>query len=437
MEEDRQMLKAQREEYQVATFKDELREILNPNLNSLIDQGVPRLLRLYQNMVTFCESAPFAGEMTQIEIDTLQERTLTEVDRLIAEQVKLEEESLRMQAEREKELSTLKDLLSALENNNTDQIHNLFLALPAHTQKTLLEKKVVPATYRRPDFNFAVYGIPEKKIETIKALKGALQSLPALDGPNLSEQLLFLKQEALAPKIQVAPQETFQLQNANQRDALQRLSDRLVNLQEIEALIQNNNLPEALFLRAMLESQRILVPFKILSTGEQNIGTRPDYHLYLIHSMDNKRRLPDDLLYGNKAMAGEYSATSLERQRAFIRTRVELALEGLEQAVALKEEEEIIRFLNILEAIPLNSQDLPPGIQRLTNELLFGKYYYLHKAARINCQNLVDPDNNAEFHHNFGQIAFSRVHEGIDPAIKIAAINTVRDALAAVWNSKK
>ena len=112
---------------------------------------------------------------------------------------------------------------------------------------------------------------------------------------------------------------------------------------------------------------------------------------------------------------------------------MELTLDGLEKAVALQDEEEIARFLRVLDNLQMDPLDLPGQVTHVGRQILFGQFYHLHKAAREERANLVDP-NHFQFGYDFGNIAFKRRANDIDPTIKIQAIQKVREELVRVWS---
>lgn len=193
----------------------------------------------------------------------------------------------------------------------------------------------------------------------------------------------------------------------------------------------SGELEEACLALHILDSKGYKSVFKISDLKPRLIAERPFYHLYFIHKNESPEKLNDDMQYGNKAFAGVYPATNAERSRAVQRTIVELALENLEDAINFGDGETLIQLLAALEEIKLDPKDRAGGHENAAYNL-FNAFYHLHANARVHNSSLRNPDLR-QFEGDFGRIAFGKIMDGIDPAIKIAAINKVRSDLKAAW----
>lgn len=185
---------------------------------------------------------------------------------------------------------------------------------------------------------------------------------------------------------------------------------------------------QALFL---MGSKGLKSAFTMSGPNPRSITDRPLYHLYFIHKNESPEKLKDDMQYGNKAFAGAYPADNEERYRAVQRTIVELVLENLEDAINFDDGETLIKLLDILEEIKLDANDRAEGQENAAYNL-FGVFYHLHSAAHSNNPSLVDPQD-PQFNGDFSRGAFRKTMKGIDPAIKVAAIQYVRTVLKAAW----
>jgi hypothetical protein len=209
-------------------------------------------------------------------------------------------------------------------------------------------------------------------------------------------------------------------------------------LHELQALLTllgpNANgaeLQEACAALQILDSKGLTCAFKMSGLNLRAVSDRPFFHIYFIHKNETPEKLKDDGQYGNKAFAGVYPATNQERLRTVQRTIVEFALENLEDAINFDDGATVIQLLEILEGVKLDAKDRADEQENVAHNL-FGAFYHLHVAARSSNPSLIDPQHS-QFHGDFGRGAFRIAMNGIDPAIKIAAINQVRDRLKAVW----
>ncbi len=191
-------------------------------------------------------------------------------------------------------------------------------------------------------------------------------------------------------------------------------------------------LQEAYAALQTMDSRQLQSVFKMTDVNPRAIADRPFFHLYFIHKNEAPEKLRGDGQYGNKAFAGTYPATNEERSRSVQRTIVELALECLEDAINFEDGATVIALLDSLEATKLGPKDRAQGEQNATHNL-YGAFYHLHAAARTSNSSLVDPNDYSKFQGDFGRKAFRASMEGVDAAIKIAAIHQVRNALKAAW----
>jgi hypothetical protein len=209
----------------------------------------------------------------------------------------------------------------------------------------------------------------------------------------------------------------------------------LHELQALLALLGPNangaELQEACAALQILDSKGFKCAFKMSDSSLRPVSDRPFFHIYFIHKNEAPEKLQDDGQYGNKAFAGVYPATNQERLRTVQRTIVEFALENLEDAINFDDGAIVIQLLDILEGVKLDAKDRADEQENVAHNL-FGAFYRLHAAARSSNPSLIDP-HHSQFCGDFGRGAFRTAMNGIDPAIKIAAINHVRDRLKAVW----
>ncbi len=206
-------------------------------------------------------------------------------------------------------------------------------------------------------------------------------------------------------------------------------------LQTLLSLLQRGesveDLDELLGKLATLESLGIHLPFKMSGNAPQSIADRPCFHLYFIHKNESPQKLVNDAHYGNNAMAGVYPTSNGERRRAIQRTIVEAALEGLDDAVNLEAPGDIVAMLNIIEEVQLDAIDRPSGSHNIAHTF-YDMMYQLHIEARKTNSSLIDPSDR-QFNGDFGRNAFRSSVAGIDPEVKINAINAMRNALKAAW----
>lgn len=137
----------------------------------------------------------------------------------------------------------------------------------------------------------------------------------------------------------------------------------------IHANASHNDLQIALETLAIFESLGSISSFQITSKSPLPIAQRPCFHLYFIHKNETPNKLVNDMQYGSKAMAGVYPTSNEERTRAIQRTILELALEGLEDAINFSSIPDMKDMASILqEIVPLLDQRdaLPLALVNLT-----------------------------------------------------------------------
>jgi len=167
------------------------------------------------------------------------------------------------------------------------------------------------------------------------------------------------------------------------------------------------------------------------SNSFENVVDRISFHLYYIHRKERHWLVHhDDPNYGYNAMIGVCEASNSERHRAILRTIAELALQKLEDAVTSNRIEEIVQTLKIIEELKMNMMDMPLQQTNLAH-LLFHQMYNRQVEARKTNSSLINPQDK-RFNREFGRKAFPST-EGMDPAVKIAAVNAVRLILKQVW----
>ncbi len=408
--EDRQIRQAQDEADRIGLFEDQSNAIPPTG-------GFEANLALYKEVKQYGERpGPFAYEEAEVKLVALMEEILGQLDACIAAQLA-----------QEKSMGALLSLRAALQNPqpSVEEIKQAYQQFKEEEKRQLLGAlsgvlgRRLPPTNLRED----IAKWPGTNAQKLAAL---LQLIPQGATALLSRRMIAEREALIAPSAPV--QATNPL-----RGDLRSSAEPIQSLMAIKETLLTQPLEEALMKLALLESSCFNLEFKTLEKGSMNIAFRPNYHLYLIHKKEQPQLLKADLLYGNKAMVGAYNATNEERSRAFARTALEAALEGLEKAVVQGDEEEIARFLGILDSLKLDARDLPVQVTQLGKQILFGQFYHLHKAARAKRADLVDPDHN-QFKNDFGNVAFKGVANGIDPTIKIQAIQKVREELERVWN---
>lgn len=190
-------------------------------------------------------------------------------------------------------------------------------------------------------------------------------------------------------------------------------------------------LQNAMNMWGILASNEWKVAFKMTSHTPINVGDRPSFHLYWIHKNESPQNLKDDPNYGSKAMVGIYPTSNNERRRAINRTIVELALEGLEDAINFSQPGDVIQAIKILEEIIMEPGDSLPGKSNLAHAL-FETMYELQREERKLNYLLIDP-SDSQFQFDFGRNAFKSGAPGIEPSCKIAAINALRKLLKTAW----
>jgi hypothetical protein len=209
----------------------------------------------------------------------------------------------------------------------------------------------------------------------------------------------------------------------------------LHELQALLFLLRSNandlQLQEACSSLQVMASKELKSVFKMSDSTPRMISDRPFFHIYFIHKNETPEKLKNDAHYGNKAFAGAYPATNEERRRAVERTIVELGLGNLEEAINFDDGATVIALLNILENVKLDAKDRANSQENAAYNL-FSAFYHLHVAARNSNSSLVNP-HDPQFKGDFGREAFRKSMNGVDPAIKIVAINQVREALKRVW----
>jgi hypothetical protein len=211
----------------------------------------------------------------------------------------------------------------------------------------------------------------------------------------------------------------------------------LIGINDLSALLpllkpdaSYRELEAALEKLVILESKVTKVAFKISSNTPSLVSLRPCYHLYFIHKNEQPELLVEDLHYGTNAMAGIHPATNEQRSRAIQRTIVELALEGLEDAINFGAGDTISAMMKTLEEMQMNAADLLQD-QNIAH-VLFGSMYTLHCAARETNPLLINP-SDSQFNNDFGRNAFSSAADRINLETKIAAIGEIRQALKVAW----
>jgi len=208
----------------------------------------------------------------------------------------------------------------------------------------------------------------------------------------------------------------------------------LGELQEVLPFLQEDSSPaalqQALFQLTLIESRGETAAFRITAGQAAPVIDRIHFHLYLIHR-DERGQLPPDMRYGSNAMAGVYPTTNTERQRAILRTIAELALENLDIAINFMDGPGIVAMLELLERLRMDRRDLPEGQHNIAHNL-FGQMYHLHVAARQTTPSLIDP-HDARFQGDFGRMGFLATDAGIDPAVKLRAVDAMLQALKAAW----
>jgi len=162
--------------------------------------------------------------------------------------------------------------------------------------------------------------------------------------------------------------------------------------------------------------------FSMSGNDQLSIGNRPFFHLYFIHKNETPEIVKDDREYGRKAFSEIYPATNHERFRSVQRTIVELALETIEEAINADDQEKQLICLDLLETIKLDVKDRANGHENAADHL-YHAFGQLFIPTPRNYPSSIDTLDRASFHGA----------KGIDPAIKIQAVQQVRHAMKAAW----
>ena len=140
-------------------------------------------------------------------------------------------------------------------------------------------------------------------------------------------------------------------------------NDTKIEQEEVEALVTiysflDTNFEQAMFHFTCLASQE-RKPFFHISQKECLTTYRPFLHLYAIHALEKPNEVKDVIeprMYGQNALfnINNCKASNEEIKRAFERTIVELALQGLAKGIWGQGEEKYHPFMDVLKTIGRN-----------------------------------------------------------------------------------
>ncbi len=203
--------------------------------------------------------------------------------------------------------------------------------------------------------------------------------------------------------------------------------------QAVETLAHMREPDSVLLPLAELESSQLSAVFRMSSDRPRSVSSRIYFHLYHIHDKETPARINRNLSnYGRRAFHSDRGASSepIEKTRAIQRTLIELALEGLENAILENDNEHVRHYLTILESFTVHPNDAIEGGKNIAH-LLFGKLYRSYVLARKTQKDLISP-NHAAFKGDFGREAF-RSMDRIPPEIKLDVIRQIRIEHKQKW----
>lgn len=473
-------LQKQNEEYHISLFTDQLREI-NQTLSTDPVKDFDKVLAHYQAMKQwmFSQGKPYASEntgpsiaallqQTELVLETIcrkqelvegqlvQQNTITSQQSANLNNFKVVLEQALSESEANTDLSKIKAAFTQLTSNEKN---NIFDALNSILRKAG-QTRDLPNTLRGQPVNIWPGSWKQKKeaVESLLTNGQTTQSTPVVKKSEEMRRHFNEAKNLQPPVLQTTPsqsnqtashqtqlsnrtEEDIDLDPLNFEDKISSIKSiyssvaAIEDLQTILALLKNHStssqLEEVCEHLQILDSKGLKTIFKMTDMSSRTIADRPFFHLYFIHKNETPEKLKDDMQYGNKAFAGVYPAKNEERIRAVQRAIVEIALENLEDAINFDDDAAVIELLNILESIKLDAKDRAENQENAAYNL-FSVFYHLHNAARSNQTSLIDP-NAPEFKGDFGREGFLSTKQGIDPAIKLAAINQVCNALKAAW----
>ncbi len=476
----------QTEELESSIFTDRLKGLSDSFTGLNPDEDFNKVLALYKEVKAYSlsKTSYYSSENKEKVENVLQRMevlmgqiitTQQEIERKQTEQVQAQQSSNSCFEELKKALeaackdvtsssydplATQKNVNTAFKKLGTDEKPKLFDALSAVLMEEKKINRPLPRGLLGQEFSLwaGSYDLKLKAVERIiPASTPAAPSAPPVVVERKADEMarrLSEAKNAVAPSAQTSPRGpavTTSTTTSNRpspagplhiadNDSIPDNLDTpaLRGIKELQILLSllqrgdsSEDLDELLGKLATLDSLGINLPFKISGNRPQSIADRPCFHLYFIHKNESPEKLVNDAHYGANAMAGFYPTSNVERQRAIQRTIVEAALEGLDDAVNLEAPGDVISMLKILEDVQLDAIDRPSGSHNIAHTL-FGMMYNLHNEARRTNSSLIDPSDR-QFNGDFGRNAFRSFIAGIDPEIKIRAINAMQDALKAAW----
>ncbi len=279
-------------------------------------------------------------------------------------------------------------------------------------------------------------GSYEDKLNALLAIlpSSSSQAQPVIVITKKSEEMQKRMVEATSMITQITINSSNTITNSNMGNMV--IDSTIMNdIEELQALLQYlqetgsyRDLQMALEGLMFIESKSQKCTFKISGNVPSLIADRPCFHLYFIHKNESPQNLVNDDRYGNNAMCGVLPALNSERKRAIERTIVEMALEGLENAMIFEKNEEIKAMIEILDGFELSAKDQLNEDKNIAN-VLFGTIYKLQCDAFSTDRHLANPHSNSEF----GRDAFCMSNTQVNLETKIAAVTAIRESLKTVW----
>ncbi len=461
---DREIRAVQEREYQVALFRDRLN-----NIKSQADpERFENSLHLYTEVRHIAAQPAFVTEEASKPLEELRKDIEAFLDDCIQQQEGIERESAAADADntqRNQALLNLKEGLEKLCKDAKDapstsgsfsrDLQSLYLNLHPESKKDLLKalnnlliQKRLIQRHLAPGLlglNFATW--PTTRLNQLEALNRILPaSSTAAPLSSLAEEMrrrldgaksavyqpparpispepvpVRTVRESTSDSSEISEQET----QGFQTPILQGIEA----LQEILPLLKTESYAD---FQLALEKWMVLESDgqRVSGQGSGRIADRIPHHLYFIHKNEQPSLLVPDGEYGRKALVGEFPATNDERIRAVRRTLLEVALEGLEDAVNFGNDSDLRAILMQLETLEMDPKDaLPLGKTRIAKDL-FARLSAHHFSKLSTEVPVFDATGD------FGRWGFYNAGGSVQPETKIEVIQQLRNDLRQVWKVK-
>jgi hypothetical protein len=243
---------------------------------------------------------------------------------------------------------------------------------------------------------------------------------------------------------QIRPRERINLapNNAIQQEEPQIIEEGLINyartLNEFVNNLSRLNIEGfelASILLFDLASKQCQLPISgTVEYGPKTIADNVFFHLYHIQNKETPDVIDrNDPQYGTNAFQNDVTPAEV-KLRSAQRVMIEVAFQGLTEAIEQGNDAQMREYLEMLEKLDLDPKDLPNDVKNIVY-YLYGKLYENYLAAYNNGQVQLHPHDPA-FKGDFGRFAFRNdinAQHRIDNRFKLDVIRNVQEELKGIW----